>query len=89
MIECTKINKSKIIINAEKIEFVQSTPDTIITTMTGKKIIVLESVEEVIEKVITYRRLCFPFKRYFPLDEEIIRKDMLPEENQQNNETIQ
>lgn len=59
MITVTRINNRPITINAEMIEFVEATPDTIITTMTGKKILVKESVEEVIEKVIAYRQRCF------------------------------
>ncbi|KPK96081.1 hypothetical protein AMJ80_01975 [bacterium SM23_31] len=70
MITVTRINKKNIVINAELIEFVESTPDTIITTTTGKKIIVMDTTEEVIRKVIEYRRLCFPEKRYKPLTEE-------------------
>ncbi|NOX36593.1 MAG: flagellar FlbD family protein [Calditrichaeota bacterium] len=59
MITVTRINNQPITINAEIIEFVESTPDTIITTMTGKKILVKESVEEVVEKIIEYRQRCF------------------------------
>ncbi|MFC1513505.1 flagellar FlbD family protein [candidate division KSB1 bacterium] len=69
MIAVTRINNDKIVINAELIEFVETTPDTIITTTTGKKIIVLDSAQQVIRKVIEYRRLCFPEKKYKPLTE--------------------
>jgi len=70
MITVTRINKKSIVINAELIEFVESTPDTIITTTTGKKIIVTDTTEDIIRKVIEYRRLCFPEKRYKSLTEE-------------------
>lgn len=59
MITVTRINDQTITINAELIEFIESTPDTIISTITGKKILVKDSVEEVIEKVIRYRQRCF------------------------------
>ena len=59
MITVTRINNRPITINAELIEFVESTPDTIITTMTGKKIIVKDTVEEVIQKIVSYRQQCF------------------------------
>lgn len=59
MITVTRINNQPITINAEIIEFVEATPDTIISTMTGKKILVKDSVEEVIEKIIAYRQRCF------------------------------
>ncbi|HMK39541.1 MAG TPA: flagellar FlbD family protein [Bacteroidota bacterium] len=60
MIELTKLQDQKIVVNAELIEFVESTPDTMITTTSGKKLIVKESVKEVIERVIRYRRRCRP-----------------------------
>ena len=58
MIELTRLQNQKIIINAELIEFIEATPDTMISTTTGKKVMVKESVEEVIDKVIAYRRRC-------------------------------
>jgi len=63
MIELTKLQDQKIVVNAELIEFVESTPDTMITTTSGKKLIVKESVAEVIGKVILYRRRCRPESR--------------------------
>lgn len=55
MIKLTKINKEEIIINADLIETIQSTPDTVITLTTNKKILVLEEVAEIINKVIKYK----------------------------------
>lgn len=59
MITVTRINGKQITINADLIEFVETTPDTIITTMTGKKIFVLDTAELVIEKIVAYRQRCF------------------------------
>jgi flagellar protein FlbD len=59
MIAVTRINGKQIIINADLIEFVETTPDTIITTITGKKIIVKDSAENVVDKIIAYRQKCF------------------------------
>ncbi|GAB4364564.1 MAG: flagellar FlbD family protein [Calditrichia bacterium] len=59
MITVTKINNKAITINAEMIEFIESTPDTIITMTNGKKIFVLDSVEEVVDKIVEYRQRCF------------------------------
>ncbi len=56
MIEVTRFNSQKVIINAEMIEFVESTPDTAIHMDNGKTHIVKETVKEVIEKVIKYRK---------------------------------
>ena len=56
MIEVTKLNDTKILINAELIETVEETPDTVISFVTGKKIIVKESRQEVKNLVILYKR---------------------------------
>ncbi len=63
MIELTKLQNTQIVVNAELIEFVESTPDTLITTTNGKKLMVKESVEEVIAKVIAYKRKCLTLPR--------------------------
>ena len=62
MIEVTRLHNQKIVINADLIEFVEETPDTMITTTTGKKLLVRESVDEVIKKVVAYRRKCLTMK---------------------------
>ncbi len=62
MIEVTRLHNQKIVINADLIEFVEETPDTMITTTTGKKLLVRESVDEVIKKVVAYRRKCLIMK---------------------------
>ena len=56
MINLTKLNDSKIVINSDLIEFVEALPDTIVTLTTGQKIMVIESVEDVVNKVIEYKR---------------------------------
>ena len=56
MIELTRLNNEKIVVNADLIEFVERTPDTLVTTTTGKKLMVKETIDEVVEKVIVYHR---------------------------------
>ncbi|MCZ6634763.1 MAG: flagellar FlbD family protein [bacterium] len=56
MIRVTRFNKTILYINADMIEFLESTPDTIITLNTGRKVLVRETVDEVIDKVVTYKR---------------------------------
>ena len=52
MILVTRINKvTKFYMNEDMIEFIEETPDTIISLNTGKKIAVMESAIEVIEKI--------------------------------------
>lgn len=55
MIELTRYNDTKFTLNAEKIEMVEETPDTVISLTTGKKIIVKESRQEVTNLVKLYR----------------------------------
>ena len=59
MIELTKFNEMKFTVNAEIIEFVEETPDTVISLTTGKKILVKESRQDVVDKVIEYKRLIY------------------------------
>ncbi|HEY0828387.1 MAG TPA: flagellar FlbD family protein [Bacilli bacterium] len=56
MIPVTRLNGKQLIINAFLIESMESTPDTIITLTTGKKIIVLEPIADVISLVKSYMR---------------------------------
>jgi flagellar protein FlbD len=60
MIKLTRLNNSLIVVNSELIEHIEALPDTIITLTTGQKIIVRESVDEVIDKVREYRRSIAP-----------------------------
>ncbi len=55
MIKVSRINGKDFVVNCDLIEFIESTPDTVITLTTGKKIIVRESIDEVIEKIVKYR----------------------------------
>lgn len=59
MIELTKFNDSKITVNAEIIESIEETPDTVITLTTGKKLIVKESRQDVVERVISYKKAIY------------------------------
>lgn len=65
MIKLTLYNDADVIINADLIELVESTPDTLVTLNTGKKVMVKESVQDVISKVVSYRRLIAKNHRMF------------------------
>ncbi len=56
MIQLTKINGSQIVVNSDLIEFIEETPDTVITLTNNDKIVVTNSMAEIIEKVVSYRR---------------------------------
>lgn len=65
MIRLTRFNQSEFVLNAELIKFIETTPDTIITlTPNNEKFLVKETVEEVVRRVLSYRRSL----RVFPED---------------------
>ena len=57
MIKVTRLNGSELVINSDLIEFVESLPDTIVSLVTGKKIIIREESDTVIQKVAEFKRL--------------------------------
>ena len=59
MIEVPRLKGKKMIVNAELIETVEETPDTVITLTNGKKFVVSESASEVTTLVINYKRKIF------------------------------
>lgn len=59
MIEVTKINGQKILVNPHLLEIVEETPDTVVTLTTGRKIIVKESRQEIKNLVKLYRKDIF------------------------------
>ena len=56
MIEVTRLNGTQILVNADLIELVEETPDTVITFTTGRKIIVKESRQQIKNLVKSYKR---------------------------------
>ncbi len=59
MIQVTRLNGTKMTVNAELIEMVEETPDTVISFTNGRKFIVKESEEEVRNLVIEYKKEVF------------------------------
>jgi len=55
MIKVTKLNGRELVVNADLIEFVESTPDTLISLTTGRKVMVLEELDEVVRRSVAYR----------------------------------
>ena len=56
MIQLTRLNHVPLIVNSDLIEHVEVTPDTVVALTTGQKFLVLESAEEVVDRVIQFRR---------------------------------
>ena len=57
MIRVTKLNGDEIVINDDLIEFIETTPDTIVSLTDGKKIMVKEDPDEIIKRVAAFRRI--------------------------------
>ncbi len=56
MINLTKLNEEKFILNCDLIEVIEERPDTTIQLISGEYFLVTESAEEVVNKIITYKR---------------------------------
>lgn len=56
MIMLTRLNGKELVVNAELIRFVEETPDTMLTLITGDKLMVQEPMQEVVRKAVDYGR---------------------------------
>jgi flagellar protein FlbD len=56
MIELTKINGATIVLNSDLIEYIEETPDTVITITSGEKVVVKDRMLDIIDKIVRYRR---------------------------------
>ena len=56
VIPVTRLDGSRLVINAELIEALEATPDTVVTLTTGRRLVVRESVDEIVARIIAYRR---------------------------------
>ncbi len=56
MIRLTRINHTTLVLNSDLIEHVEVTPDTVISLTNGQKFIVLESSDEIVARVVEFRR---------------------------------
>lgn len=59
MIRVSKLNGVQYYINADVIDLIEKTPDTLITLSSGKKLIVLETPEEIVDRIIAYRQIIY------------------------------
>lgn len=56
MIHLTRLNQVPLVLNSDLIEHIEMTPDTVISLTTGQKFVVRETSEQVIDRVISFRR---------------------------------
>ena len=57
MIDLTRLNGHRMVVNCDLVKFVEASPDTTITLITGEKLIVLESCEQLVERILMYRAM--------------------------------
>ena len=68
MIQLTRLNNHPLVVNSDLIKFVEQAPDTVITLLSGEKIVVRESAQDVLERVVQFRR-------------SVLQGNLLPPEN--------
>ena len=56
MIEVSRLNGKTFLINCELIKTIEATPDTVITLTTGEKLMVRESISEIVQLTMNYRK---------------------------------
>lgn len=56
MIYVTRLNHTPVVLNCDLIEHIETTPDTVISLTSGEKMMVLESADEIIDRVVRFRR---------------------------------
>lgn len=66
MIRLTRLNRAPIVLNSDLIEHIDVTPDTVITLTTGQILRVRETAEQVIDRIVGFRRRIFAADREAP-----------------------
>jgi flagellar protein FlbD len=56
MIRLTRLNRVPLVVNSDLIEHIETTPDTVIAMTTGQKFMVLETPDQVVDRVVAFRR---------------------------------
>lgn len=56
MIQLTRLNNQPLVVNSDLIKFVENAPDTVLTLVTGEKLVVRETSPEVLAKIVEFRR---------------------------------
>ena len=62
MIEVTRLDGRTYYVNPHQIEYIESNPDTTLVMLSGKRLVVLEPYAQILERILSYRRLIGAFK---------------------------
>ncbi len=68
MIQLTRLNNQPLMVNSDLIKFVEKAPDTVLTLISGEKVIVLESADAVLEKIVAFRQSIIAAHGLHPAD---------------------
>ncbi|MGH9352957.1 MAG: flagellar FlbD family protein [Terriglobia bacterium] len=60
MIQLTRLNKQPIVVNSDLIEFIENAPDTVLTLVTGEKVVVSESTQDILDRIVSFRQRLLP-----------------------------
>jgi len=60
MIHLTRLNNQPLMVNSDLIKYVERAPDTVLTLVSGEKLIVRESPEQVLGKIVEFRKSILP-----------------------------
>lgn len=60
MIKVTRLDNRELLVNESLVEFLEATPETIISMTTGRKVVVRESVEEIVRRIARVRTQALP-----------------------------
>jgi len=72
MVRVTRLNHTPIVLNSDLIEHIEGTPDTVISLSTGQRLMVLESAEEIIARVVEFRRRIHEPSAWLKSDSETV-----------------
>lgn len=78
MIKLTRLNNQPLVVNSDLIKSMENAPDTVLTLVTGDKIIVRESTEQVLERVIEFRRAVLAGLTHSLADLPLVSPPVLP-----------
>ncbi|HET7106215.1 MAG TPA: flagellar FlbD family protein [Candidatus Acidoferrum sp.] len=78
MIRLTRLNNQPLVVNSDLIKSMENAPDTVLTLVTGDKIIVRESTDQVLERVIEFRRAVLAGLAHLPTDLPVVIPPPLP-----------
>ncbi len=56
MIRVTRLDGSELVVNCDLVETVEQTPDTVVSLVNGHKLVVQDSVEQLVDRVVQYRQ---------------------------------